>query len=239
MATIRSPFLSKLLFIFFRRGEHGFVFPDLLGDQRIEFLVHGRQQFFVVLGMGRIGQVVHFLGIQQQVVEGDVVVGQKLLDRCRQVVVAQPEVADQLVSAVEDAAKHLALFKVRHANLVDEAFELIHAAMKLLPGLVGGDVKHLGRVAAKPFRVDGGDHIVGHQAPLTGCGTAAARPDGGGIFHHAREVMAFQERVALPPLGFRQAGKRQDRGHQIEMGTHRIRPVSRRGGADRRSPTAR
>ncbi len=38
--------------------------------------------------------------------------------------------------------------------------------------------------------------------------------------------MAFQERVALPPFGLRQAGKRQDRGHQIEMGTHRIRPAS-------------
>ncbi len=127
---------NSLLRTFFRRGEHGFVFPDLLGDQRIEFLVHGRQQFFVVLGMGRIGQVVHFLGIQQQVVEGDVVVGQQLLDRCRQVVVTHPEVADQLVTAVEDAAEQLALFKVRHANLVDEAFERLHAAMKLLAGLV-------------------------------------------------------------------------------------------------------
>ena len=38
-----------------RRCEQGFVFPDLLGDQRIEFLVHGRQQFFVVLGIGRVG----------------------------------------------------------------------------------------------------------------------------------------------------------------------------------------
>jgi hypothetical protein len=50
----------------------------------------------------------------------------------------QPEVTDQLVTAVEDAAKDLALFKVRHANLVDEAFELIHAAMKLLSGGGGG-----------------------------------------------------------------------------------------------------
>ena len=223
--SIRSPFLSKLLLIFFRRGEHGFVFPDLLGDQRIEFLVHGRQQGFVVSGMGRVSQVIHLLGIRLQVVEGDIVVCQKLLDRCRQVVVAHPEVADQLVTAVEDAAKHLALFKVRNANLVDEVFELLHAAMKLLSGGGGGGVKHLGRVAAKPFRVDGGDHVVGHQAPLAGCGTAAAGPDRSGIFHHAREVMAFQERVALPPFVLRQAGKRQDRGHQIEMGTDRIRPA--------------
>ena len=178
--------------------------------------------------MGRIGQVVHFLGIQQQVVEGDVVVGQKPRDRCGQVVVAHPEVADQLVAAVENAAEQLAFLEVRHADLFDEAFERLHAAMELLAGLVGGHVEHLGRVAAKPFRVDGGDHIVGQQAARTGFVTAAAGPDRSGIAHHAREIMSFQERVEFSPLGLRQAGERQDRGHQIEMGTHRIRPAATR-----------
>ena len=151
----------------FRRGEHGFVVPDLLRDQRIELLVHGRQQGFVVSGMGRVGQVVHLFGIRVQVVEGDIVVGQKLLDRCRQVVVAHPEVADQLVTAVEDAAEQLAGLRVRRTDLVDEALELLHAAMELLSGGGGGGVEHLGRVADEPFRVDGGDHVVGDQASLS------------------------------------------------------------------------
>ena len=108
------------------------------------------------------------------------------------------------------------------------AFERLQAAMELLAGLVGGLVEHLDGVAGDPFRVDGGDHVVGHQAARAGFLAAAARPGRGGIGHHAREIMSFQEWVAFPPLGFRQAGIRQDRGHQIEMGTHRIRPAAAR-----------
>jgi len=44
---------NSLLWNFFRRGEHGFVFPNLLRNQRIELLVHGRQQFFTVFGVQR------------------------------------------------------------------------------------------------------------------------------------------------------------------------------------------
>ena len=42
---------------------------------------------------------------------------------------AHPEVADQLVAAVEDGAEHLALVGVRHADLVDEA-DVEHATAK-------------------------------------------------------------------------------------------------------------
>ena len=91
--------------------------------------------FSSYLGWAGLARLSISSGSSNQVVEGDVVVGQKPLDRCGQVVVAQPEVADQLVATVENAAEQLAFLEVRHTNLFDEAFERLHTAMKRLAGL--------------------------------------------------------------------------------------------------------